>query len=179
MNKQQNHITDEELVRRYQNGEEQLLKVLIRRFHPLLQRNIGYRIGNTALVDDIVQECWYAIIPKLDTLELKISFRVWVMAVARHKAIDWLRTEQRVRYQHEKIREHDEYSGEDINDEALIRDARQAIQKLPPTQRIVIELFYRQNLTLAEISDVLDIAKGTVKSRLFYAREKLKHIINR
>jgi DNA-directed RNA polymerase specialized sigma24 family protein len=54
---------------------------------------------------------------------------------------------------------------------------RMGIQLLSSAQRIVLEMFYLENLSLREISDVLNIPEGTVKSRLFHAREKLKNII--
>jgi RNA polymerase sigma factor (sigma-70 family) len=51
------------------------------------------------------------------------------------------------------------------------------IQQLSPTQRIVLEMFYLENMKLHEISKVLDVPAGTIKSRLFHARENLKKIM--
>jgi len=64
------------------------------------------------------------------------------------------------------------------DDDEKLDEIRVGIQQLPMSQRIVLSMFYMENLSLAEISSVLDVSKGTVKSRLFYAREKLKTIIN-
>ena len=52
-----------------------------------------------------------------------------------------------------------------------------AIKKLPEQQQIVIRLFYVEDYTLKEISEILNISIGTAKSRLFHAREKLKLIL--
>ncbi|WP_340105327.1 RNA polymerase sigma factor [Rhodohalobacter sp. 8-1] len=59
-----------------------------------------------------------------------------------------------------------------------LHDIRVGIQQLQMSQKIVLSMFYLENLNLSEISSVLDVSKGTVKSKLFYAREKLKSIIN-
>ncbi len=54
---------------------------------------------------------------------------------------------------------------------------QQAIKSLPNNQQIVLRLFYTQEYSLLEIGNILDISVGTVKSRLFHAREKLKTIL--
>lgn len=173
------HIDSEQLVKRYQNGEEQALKLLIRRFHPTLIRVIRHQIRGADSLEDIAQECWYVIIPKLADVKLKISFEVWAITIARRKAIDWVREQQRSRAETKKLeaemksQPHDNSCTENVS-----WDLETAIRELPPTQRIVLEMFYLENLSLQEISKVLAIAEGTVKSRLFYAREKLKSIVN-
>jgi RNA polymerase sigma factor (sigma-70 family) len=97
------HIETTNAVRRYQNGEQQVLKVLVRRFHPVLIRAIRRQAGSGAPAEDIAQECWYAIIPQLENLKLKISFEVWAIAIARRKAIDWIRQEQRNRTKNQSL----------------------------------------------------------------------------
>jgi RNA polymerase sigma-70 factor (ECF subfamily) len=173
------HIETTNAVRRYQNGEQQVLKVLVRRFHPVLIRAIRRQAGSGAPAEDIAQECWYAIIPQLENLKLKISFEVWAIAIARRKAIDWIRQEQRNRTKNQSLETEIKSRSLDTDEEEYHAvDLKVAIRQLPATQRIVLEMFYLENLNLLEISEVLNIAQGTVKSRLFYAREKLKRFVN-
>jgi RNA polymerase sigma-70 factor (ECF subfamily) len=54
------------------------------------------------------------------------------------------------------------------------RLVRQAISSLPVQQRVVVVLYYINGLSLQEISDILEIPTGTVKSRMYYGREMLK-----
>ena len=54
------------------------------------------------------------------------------------------------------------------------RQVQKAIADLPLTQRIVVALYYLNDLSLQEIADVLDVPVGTVKSRLYYGRLALK-----
>ena len=58
-----------------------------------------------------------------------------------------------------------------------IQRLKKAISLLPSTQRMVLSLFYLENYSLKEISGILDISEGTVKSRLFNAREHLKETL--
>ena len=55
-----------------------------------------------------------------------------------------------------------------------LKRIRVEIEQLPESQKIVLKLFYLENLSISEVSGVLGISEGTVKSRLFTARESLK-----
>lgn len=68
------------------------------------------------------------------------------------------------------------HEADDIQ-ELQIQEVKACLKLLPESQKIILELFYKENLSLSEISDILDISVGTVKSRLFTAREHLKKII--
>ncbi len=146
-------------------------------------RQIQYYTKQQEPVKDLAQECWYIIIEKLQHLELKISFDAWALTIAKRKSIDWIRNQQRKRQ-----RDHDIKAESDVYQESAteaLLDANEnsnnihfAIQQLRPTQKIVITMFYLDNLTLQEISEVLDIPVGTIKSRLYHARENLKKIIS-
>ena len=51
---------------------------------------------------------------------------------------------------------------------------RRAVQQLPDKERTILILFYQNDYTIKEIAEILGINEGTVKSRLFYARKKVK-----
>ncbi|MFD2533218.1 RNA polymerase sigma factor [Gracilimonas halophila] len=180
MNRKSEHIDYEFLISSYQNGDEKALRLLIKKFHPMLVRTIYYYTNDQASVDDLAQEYWYAIIEKLAELKLKISFEAWALTIARRKAIDWIRAQQRARKQAEalKVEADSELQSSDEDNKDDLEKIRIGIQQLSPTQQIVLTMFYLENLSLSEISKVLGISKGTVKSRLFYAREELKNSIN-
>jgi len=181
MAKHSEHTDYNSLVSRYQEGDKDALRQLIRTFHPRLKQSIYLATGNQSAVDDLVQECWYSIIPRLESLKLKISFEAWALTIARRRAVDWIRHQQTLRRQAGRLKEAAQANvGSEIvdDDNEKLNEIRVGIQQLPMSQRIVLSMFYMENLSLAEISSVLDVSKGTVKSRLFYAREKLKTIIN-
>lgn len=181
MAKLSEHTDYNRLVEQFQKGDKDALKQLIRRFHPKLKQVVYATTRDESSIDDLVQECWYSIIPKLDSLRLKISFEAWALTIARRRAIDWIRHQQVERKRAAVLG--NAANEEPINDDAngqvdKLDDIRLGIQQLPTSQRIVLSMFYLENLSLSEISNVLDVSKGKVKSRLFYAREKLKSIIN-
>lgn len=169
------------LVTNYQNGDEQALQVLIKKFHPTLIRTLYHYTNDKTPVDDLAQECWYAIIKQLSELELHISFEAWALTIARRKAIDWIRSQQRSRKKAKPLKAQAKFElqekSADIKD-GKMKKIRTGLQQLSSPHRVILRMFYLENLSLSEISHVLDISEGTVKSRLFYAREKLKNKIN-
>ena len=183
MENKKEHILNDYLVSKYQNGDQKALKLLIKRFNPRLEQQIFAQTQDKASLEDLVQESWYAIIGGLSTVNLRISFEVWALSIARRKAIDWIREQQRSRKRAQLIAREEEVvtpSEEDTLDIILERKARLkvAIATLPQSQRIVLTMFYLENYSVQEISDILRISGGTVKSRLFNAREHLKEIFN-
>jgi RNA polymerase sigma factor (sigma-70 family) len=183
MNSETEHTMNNILVHRYQNGEDRALKLLVSRFHPVMIRAICYHTSDRDFAEDIAQECWYIIINKLHGLKLTISFNAWALTIVRRKSIDWIRDQQKARRNAESLTAaaaSDEEDGSNENNNDKILEILQAgIWQLPPTQRIVLTMFYLENYSLLEISSILEISKGTVKSRLFYARENLKEIITK
>lgn len=184
MRQKSEHILNDYLVVRYQQGDKKSLKILIRQFNPSLEKQIYAQTRDKDSLDDLVQDCWYAIISGLSTVNIRISFEVWALSIARRKAIDWIRAQQSARkkatnmYVLEQI---ESFSKEDDLDIILERKARikMALNELPQSQRIVLKMFYLENYSIKEVSEILEISTGTVKSRLFNAREHLKKIINK
>jgi len=124
---------------------------------------------------DIAQESWIIIMSKIHTLENVDSFRSWAYRIIYTKAIDSVKNRMKARIISE--------SGSNIESGVLpsedeskrIRVALlEAIQKLPKEKQDIIRLFYTEQYSIREISIFLEIPVGTVKTRLFNAREKLK-----
>lgn len=170
--------SDEWLIQKYLDGHKDALALLIKRYHPKLIRIVRHQIGKSGPVEDIVQECWYSVIKKLSEIEVKISFQAWITGVARNKAVDWIREQKRLKKNSEEFKKNlnDQSETADKSDKKL-RKIHAGVQHLSQSQQIVLRLFYLESLSLNEISEVLDLSQGTVKSRLFHAREKLKEII--
>ena len=126
---------------------------------------------------DVVQDSWGIIINKLGNLRDANSFSSWAMRIVTRKSIDFLKQNSNKR---EKLRQYEYTNLEGTKNEeknAQIIKLQQAIKSLPNDQQIVLRLFYTQEYALIEISNILDISVGTVKSRLFHAREKLRTIL--
>lgn len=181
MKRTSGHISSETLVNLYRQGNSEALKMLIKRHHSEIISTVSYYTNSRMSADDLAQECWIDIIRKLPELELKISFKAWVHAIAKRRSVDWIREQQRMRKRNRVLQSETAKTGEldEVPEPAdEIDKIRAGLLKLPASKRIVLRMFYLENLSLREISKVLEIPEGTIKSRLFHARENLKEMIN-
>lgn len=179
MNKKPEHIFDEWLILRYQAGEKRALKLLVQRWHPKIVARVYGHTQDASASKDIAQDCWYAIIKGIPSITNPRLFGAWAQTIASRKAIDWIRSRQKDRRQVAGIEEMRDLKAEttENSQQDNILKLRVAIKTLPEKQKVVLNLFYMEGYNLDEISGILKISRGTVKSRLFHAREFLKQTL--
>lgn len=161
------------LVLRCQAGDEAAFALLFRAFAPRTLAYLRGLLGDDA--DDVQQEAWLAVYRQLSGLADARVFRTWLYRLTRHKAIDHLRRRQRERNlfaEGEEIGEvADPGAGVEEEVEVLVPDV--LLNQLPPLQREAVLLRFRDQLSYAEIASIAGCSVGTVRSRLFYARQRL------
>lgn len=170
------------LVLRCQAGDEAAFTKLMGTFEA---RTLGYLrgiVGDDA--EDVQQEVWLAVYRHLGGLADPGAFRTWLFRTARHRAIDFLRQRKR---EHELIDDvppdatsvdawlADDDESETVDDGALTA----ALMAMPPPQREVVLLRYRDGLSYREIAQVVGRPIGTVRTRLHHAKKKLQESLIR
>ena len=117
---------------------------------------------------DITQECWLQIIKKIGRLNDPASFGPWAYRIATNKSMDWLKRKKRQGHLPlDSIQLGSDQKTGDLQVRELVRGLKDA-------SRVILSLYYFEQLSVGEISDVLNIPSGTVKSRLSKARAELK-----
>ena len=172
-----NKIFDALLVLQYQSGDKRALGMLVNRHHNRFCSHANWYLSDLDASKDVVQDCWSIIMNKLGSLRDPNSFSSWAMRIVTRKSIDFLKQNKTKR---DKLKQYQYTRSLDINNDEKnteIIKLKQAIKSLQNNQQIVLRLFYTQDYSLLEISKILDISVGTVKSRLFHAREKLKTML--
>ena len=179
MNKKQNH-TDRFLILQYREGNTSVLSVLVKRYHKIFCEKAFWITRDKELAKDIAQESWIIIIKKLNTLEKADSFKSWALRIIYTKSIDAVKLRNKEIRNLESSGIVDSGSPSSEDESNLIQMALlKAIQKLPKEKQDIIRLFYKEEYSIIEISAFLKIPIGTVKSRLFKSREKLKSILKK
>lgn len=173
-------ISDEKLVVSTLDGDHQAFTELVER-HQGIVYNICYRIlGERFEAEDAVQEAFLRAYRNLHRYDLKRPFRTWLLSIASNYCIDRLR---RRRLQKLSIEEllpshpalaSSEPSPEDATLKSERHDSMQGmLEQLSPKYRAVVVLYYWYDMSCREIADALHTQEGTVKSRLFRARQQL------
>ena len=169
-------IFDGLLVLQYQAGNKNALGQLVNRHHKKLCAHSYWYTKDIDVSKDIVQDCWGIIINKVGNLREPNSFGSWAMRIVTRRSLDYLNKHSKLLKKWKTVTLVDSNETDGCNEEEVQR-VRNAIGRLPKEQQIVLRLFYTQEYSLKEISGILEISVGTVKSRLFHAREKLKRIL--
>ncbi len=166
------------LILDYQSGNKLALAELVKRWHKHFCKKSFFIVKDADEAKDVAQDSWRTIIDKLETIKDPYSFSGWAMRIVHTKSIDVLRKRQKDLKGKKNIKLNS-YEVDEPYDEktALKKKLYLAILELPIDQQEVIRLFYMEELPLNDISKLLKIKQGTIKSRLFHAREKLKLIL--
>ncbi|WP_370003037.1 RNA polymerase sigma factor, partial [Winogradskyella sp.] len=171
-----NNNIDKELVEAYLAGDKTALATLVKRWHKLFCDKAYWLVKDKDVAKDIAQDSWTTIIHKIDKLKNPNQFKYWAFRIVCNKSTDWLRQQTKnqkriIGYDMEIESREGHYSKDQIQKQILL----EAINALPTNQNEVVKLFYHQDYSLKQISELLNISVGTAKSRLFHAREKLKN----
>ncbi|MBN2365670.1 MAG: sigma-70 family RNA polymerase sigma factor [Calditrichaeota bacterium] len=177
-------VSDEQLIARFQLGDVQAYDILVRRYKDQLLNFVYRFVGNRTDAEDIVQETFLRVYKNKHMYKEIAKFSTWVYTIAGNLA----KTELRRRKRHKifsvsnfvnEERDYDipdkSHSPEKKVDSTIQEDIIQkAIEKLPSKFREVIILRDIQGFAYEEISQILDIPLGTVKSRVNRGRLKLQ-----
>ena len=170
---------DEWLIYKVRTGETKAFGMLAERWYPKLMRHICFLVRNDEVAKDIAQDTWSIVIRKLHTLKEPVYFKMWIFRIASNKSADWIKREQKTRIVKDEIKKTEStYILENDDENNDIEKLRVAMKRLSDNEQHILNLFYTESCNIREISKILTIPTGTVKSRLFKAREHLKDIIN-
>ncbi|MHC4739357.1 MAG: RNA polymerase sigma factor [Planctomycetota bacterium] len=163
------YIKDQLLVMDAQDGDVKAMEKLVHRWQKRLWF-YAYRLTlNKEGAWDITQETWLGIIRGLRKLHDPANFKAWVYKITTNKSIDWIKKRKADKHiSIEDVQEH-QYKKKDTGINELL-------EKLDLRKKVVLSLYYFEQLTVPEISTALKIPTGTVKSRLHSARKELKEL---
>ena len=169
---------DFELIHNYINGDDSAFETLVN-LHKDKVRNLVYlTLGDTEFVDDISQDVFISVFHKLKEFRFESKFTTWLYRITVNKCRDYLR-KKRVRSIFTPIKDsHHELSVRTHSETLDIPNlVRTGIQQLPEKLKVPLVLRDIDGLSYKEIADKLECEVGTVKSRIFRARESLKLIL--
>jgi len=168
-------VLEELLVASAIAGSDVAFGQLITRWTPRLIRYARHMLCDSDAARDAVQEAWLSAARGLRRLEDPARFPAWVYALVSRRCVDRVRRMARDRRLRARI---SEFAADQASDEQDQRfDLRRAVGTLPVGQRLVVSLHYGEGFSVEEIAAAHGLAPGTVKSRLFAARDALRRYL--
>lgn len=176
----QSPAADADLVARLQRRDPQALGDLYDRYGRLAYSLILRIVRDTGIAEDLVQETFLRVWNRVQGFDAaKGSIGPWLLAVARNRAIDYLRSAAGRERNASEFEESDRPAlFTDMERDLLLSDktrrVKQAMQKLPPNHREVLELAYFEGLSQTEMAERLGKPLGTVKTWVRAALQTLR-----
>jgi RNA polymerase sigma-70 factor, ECF subfamily len=164
--------SDEALMLAYASGDAAAFEILYRRHNDGLYSFLYRHCPRAAVVDDLAQETWMAVIDSAGRYQARAKFRTWLYTIAQRRSADFWRRRDN---QHQRLQDEQEIESGDTGEEAL-EHALRAVGKLPREQKDAL-LLQEQGFSIADIAAITGDGEETVKSRLRYARNKLRDLL--
>ena len=172
-------VNDQELIRQLQAGSLDALGELYDRHRQLVFRTALAITGDQDTASDLLQDVFLRLFRFADRIDLQRPIQPWLYRMTANLSYTWLKRDRRWFRPLENLADWLASSTRNLTHEAVesIDDwdrLQRAVANLPLSQRMVVVLYYLDDLSLQEISEILEIPVGTVKSRLHYGRLTLK-----
>ena len=174
--------TEAQLIQRILSGDYRAFEELITQYERLIRHIIGGLVKQDADIDDLVQDILVKVYQRLPSFRHQSKLSTWIGKITYNHCLNYLRRERRKPSFNdfpdfeENVLADNNYE-EKPNQQDAHAILHQAIEKLPEPYRLTLNLFHLENMNYDEISEILDIPQGTIKSRLFRARKVLKEIL--
>jgi RNA polymerase sigma-70 factor (ECF subfamily) len=170
-------IEQELLAIRCQLGELAAFDELVARWHVPLWQYVRRMADQNDIADELIQETWLRVLRGIASLQEPAMLVPWMFGIARRVMFDRLRQKYRDETLLENALEDSQTPLGEFDDSERRHDIANVLDKLeslPLSQRELLTLYYLDELSVDEVAQVIGIPTGTVKSRLYHARNALR-----
>jgi RNA polymerase sigma-70 factor (ECF subfamily) len=179
--KDPDRLADEDLLALVHAGDARAFEVIYDR-HNRVAFSLAFRLlGDRTAAEDLVQDAFLAVWRgSASYAPVRGSVRNWLLSILHNRGVDRLRTSAAMARRQEALeqvvlRQPDAPDAADLGmDEVLAGSVREGLDELPPEQREALDLAYYGGFTHQEISEMLELPLGTVKSRMRLGLERLR-----
>jgi len=169
----------QKIVHRCRDGDRAAFEELFEMYQPRLKYYLRRLDSGGTNIDDILQDIWLTVFKKIHKLKNAQIFTVWLYRIARNKVYDGFRRKERF----VRLPEEDKFpvsgSVEPVFDANDPEKLHRALNKLKPYHREVLTLCFIERMSYQSIADVVGCSIGTVRSRIFYAKQSLREEMER
>lgn len=179
-------LDDDILVKAHVKGDARAFQVLFEKYRGMVTRIVFSILKEESHVEDTVQEVFLLLHRNLSKFRGHSALKTWIYRITVNEALRTVSRAKRWVSLPEGDLEPSQipstivvFNRGDSPERVMVEGERKdliqrALETLKPRHRVALTLFYLEDLNVQEIAEVLEIPEGSVKSRLFYARESLK-----
>src|SRR4051812_14955713 len=174
--------TEAVLLQRVAGGDQDAFAELYRRLQRPLFGYLMKLVREREMVEDVLNETMMEVWRQAARFEGRSSVNTWVFSIAHHRAVSKLRKKRETSLDEEQAAAiEDEGPTPDVNAETkdMSRLIARLMEQLSFEHREILHLAYFQEFSVQEIADALDLPANTVKTRMFYARQRLKVLLEK
>lgn len=170
-------LSDEEIVEKVRTGERDLYAVIIERYQNKLLRYVMYLLKDEHKAVDVVQETFIKAFINLHSFNVRLKFSSWIYRITHNEAMNAIS-----KYKHEiPMPEDVDFESEENIEDAIQKEeikemANKCLAKIPVLYAEPLALFFIEERSYEEISDILRIPIGTVGTRINRAKALMKKI---
>jgi len=165
---------DEELIRKVAERDKRALRQLYDLYYPRLARFLLRVTTDQELTREVINDVFLIVWQKAGEFRGDSHVSTWLIGIAYRQGLKAVRSRKTSVPLSEADQEGGSEHGE-LNNLTLQLDIERLIELLGPEQRAVMELTYYFGCTYKEVGEILDCPENTVKTRMFYARQKIQH----
>ncbi len=162
------------------NGDRSAFTEFYQRHNRALFAFLVKMVRDRELAEEVLNETMLDVWRQAGRFEGKSSVTTWLFSIGHHKAVSRLRRMREVALD-EEVAANIEDSGPTpdklASDNDMSRLLARLIERLSLDHREILQLAYYQEFSVQEIAEVLDLPENTVKTRMFYARQRLKALL--
>ena len=174
--------SEQDLINTVLNGDLQAFEVVVRRYSDRMYRFILKYIADRATAEDLTQETFISAFQTLDRFNFQAKFSTWLFGIALNKIRNYYNRapEARYRFVSDEWLQNFTSQGCSPPDAVERKNTIQAVQRmidqLPDDMREILILAAMEGCSYEEIARIVDMPVGTVKSKLFRAREQIRKV---
>jgi RNA polymerase sigma-70 factor, ECF subfamily len=170
-------MDERELIRKSLQGEERAFDTLVFQNRGAVFRHCLRIVKDEEIAEDLTQETFVRAFQQLASFRMEARFSTWLWRIAHNLALHYLKTHRQIEQEFREELLPLKFLKKEEVDEELMLKIKRAMVILSPKQRQVFEMYDLQHIPQKEIAAKLGIAHGTVRSRIHYARKKIKRFL--
>lgn len=178
---------DKNLIQAFFAGYDEAYSKLLKKYLKSVYNFLRTFVQDSDILDDLTQETFIKAWKNLKSFDTEKNFKTWLFTIAKNTAYDFFKKKKTIPFS-EFSDDQGSNALENISDDEILpleileksekeKTFEENLQKLPNHYRIILLLHYKEDFSLQEISEILDIPYNTIKSRHIRALSKFKKIL--